>query len=98
MSHALLTLIATPEIEEKLIDWLLENGHHGFTTLACAGHGVAPHSLSAAERVAGRQRRVAFWIQLPLEEARRLVAGIRPIFGQTGLHFWIGPIHEGGPI
>jgi hypothetical protein len=98
MTHALLTLIATPENEERLVDWLLEHGHHGFTTLACAGHGVADDRLSAAEQVAGRQRQVAFWIQLPLEEARALVDALRPQFGGAGLHYWIGPVHEGGPL
>lgn len=96
--QALVTLIATPENEERLVDWLLEHGYTGFTTLRCAGHGVDDARLSAAERVAGRQNRVAFWIQLALDEARALVAALGSAFGQTDMHFWLAPVHEAGPL
>jgi hypothetical protein len=96
--QALLTLIATPDDEERLVDWLLQRGHTGFTTLPCSGHGVAGDRLAAAEQVAGRQSRVAFWIQLPLEDAHALVSDLHPAFGRTGMHYWIAPVHGGGPL
>ena len=98
MSDCLLTLIATPELEERLIDWLLESGHEGFTTSPCHGHGVHPARLSAAEQVAGRQRRVAFWIQEPEEQARAIVARLAESFGGAGLHYWLVPVSEAGRI
>jgi hypothetical protein len=94
----LLTLIATPKLEEKLVDWLLEAGHEGFTTAPCHGHGVRPEHLSTAEQVAGRQRRVAFWLQLPKNEAESIVERLGASFGSTGLHFWITPVIAAGPI
>jgi hypothetical protein len=98
VNECLLTLIATPELEERLIDWLLETGHEGFTTVPCHGHGVHPEHLSTAEQVAGRQRRVTFWLQLPESEAESIVARLGESFGNVGLHFWITPVLASGPI
>ena len=98
MNECLLTLIATPELEERLVDWLLETGHEGFSTVPCRGHGVHPERLSTAEQVAGRQRRVAFWLQLPGNEAESIVARLGESFGKTGLHFWITPVLASGQI
>ena len=98
MSAQLLTLIATPELEERLVDWLLDAGHDGFTTLVCRGHGVQPQQLSTAEQVAGRQQRVAFWLQLSEPDARRVLGGLAREFGATGLHYWITPVLSAGPL
>ena len=98
MNPCLLTLIATPELEERLIDWLLEAGHEGFTTANCQGHGVHPKRLSTAEQVVGRQRRVAFWLQLREDEAESIVARLAADFGSVGLHFWLTPAIAAGPI
>ncbi len=96
--EVLLTLVARPGLEERLVDWLLAQQHQGFTTLACEGHGVSPHQLDIAEQVAGRQHRVALWIVLPLGRARALVEALRAGFGGAGLHYWISPLIESGPI
>lgn len=96
--EVLLTLVARPGLEERLVDWLLAQQHQGFTTLACEGHGVSPHQLDIAEQVAGRQDRVALWIVLPLGRARALVDALRAGFGGAGLHYWISPLIESGPI
>jgi hypothetical protein len=98
MSASLLTIIATPELEERLVDWLLDRGCNGFTTMHCQGHGVQHDQLSAAEQVAGRQRRVAFWLQLPEWEARDLVSRLGARFGAAGLHYWLAPVTAAGPI
>ena len=98
MNPCLLTLIATPELEERLVDWLLVAKHQGFTTARCHGHGVQPDRLSTAEKVAGRQRRVAFWLQLPQDDAESIVQGLAERFGGAGLHYWITPVVSAGPI
>lgn len=98
MNECLLTVIATPSLEEKLVDWLLEKGQAGFTTSECSGHGVNQEHLSAAEQVAGRQKRVAFWIQVPEPKARKIVAQLGSDFGAAGLHYWVSPVIAGGAI
>jgi hypothetical protein len=98
MKSCLLTVIATPGLEERLVDWLLERGQQGFSTVACRGHGVHDGSLSAAEQVAGRQQRVAFWIQATESDAREIAKQLAADFGSVGLHHWIAPLLEGGPL
>ncbi len=98
MNSCLLTLITTPELEEHLIDWLLQAGHEGFTTLPCHGHGTSHDGLSAAELVAGLQRQVAFWLQLPSTTAAELVRRLATEFDDGHLHYWIVPVAAGGPI
>jgi len=98
MTPCLLTLIATPELEEKLIDWLLEEGHEGFTSLPCHGHGTNHDRLSAAEQVAGRQQQVAFWLQLSSTIAADLVHKLAVEFQGAQLHYWIVPVSAGGPV
>ena len=98
MNECLLTLIATPELEERLVDWLLEAGHDGFTSAPCHGHGVHPEHLSTAEQVAGRQKRVAFWLQLSENEAESIVERLGASMGNSGLHYWIVPAIAAGPI
>lgn len=98
MIECLLTLITTPELEERLVDWLLEAGHEGFTTVPCHGHGVHPETLSTAEQVAGRQKRIAFWLQLPKSEAESIVSSLEENFGDASLHYWITPALASGSI
>ena len=98
MIEFLLTLITTPELEERLVDWLLEAGHEGFTTASCHGHGVHPDTLSTAEQVAGRQKRIAFWLQMPEKEAETIVSSLEESFGGTSLHYWITPVLAAGSI
>ncbi len=98
MNECVLTVITTPELEERLVDWLLEAGREGFTTIPCRGHGLRPEHLSAAEQVAGRQHRVAFWLQLPESDAHSIVAQLSAEFGDAGLHYWITPVSAAGPI
>jgi len=98
MNECLLTLIATPELEERLVDWLLEASYEGFTTTQCHGHGVHTDRLSTAEQVAGRQRQIAFWLQLREDEAGAVIQGLSKSFGGAGLHYWITPVLAGGPI
>ncbi|MBJ19789.1 MAG: DUF3240 domain-containing protein [bacterium] len=98
MSECLLTLITTPEFEERLVDWLLESHHEGFTTSPCRGHGIHAAQLSTAEQVTGVQRRVAFWIQTRDEEAHAIVRRLGEAFDGVGLHYWITPVVEAGTI
>jgi hypothetical protein len=98
MSACLLTLIATPALEERLIDWLLERGQDGFTTLPCHGHGTGHDGLSAAEQVAGRKRQVAFWLQVSSDTATELVRELTAEFADAQLHYWIVPVAAGGPL
>lgn len=92
MNGVLLTIIAPPALEDAIVDWLLERELRGFTSWACDGHGAFDRELDAAEQVAGRKRQVAFWIQLPVEEARPLIDQLTATFGAGALHCWMTPL------
>lgn len=99
MSESLLVIIATPAIEESLVDWLLERKEiSGFSSLQIDGHG-SPHSeLSLAEQVAGRQRRVMFHVHAESGELQILLDALKQEFRGAGLHYWLMPLLEAGHI
>ena len=99
MSDCLLYLICSPKVEDSLSEWLLERGDlPGFTSLPVAGHGSSEHSMTLAEQVAGRSRRVMFMLELSEERARALIADLAAAFGGSGLHYWLAPILAAGHI
>jgi hypothetical protein len=99
METALLTLLADPELEERLVDWLLaREGIPGFTSFPAHGHGTSQSRLSLAEQVAGRRARVAFQLVLPLASAQELVAALAADFRGAGIHHWLQPVLGSGPV
>ena len=94
----LLVLVAPPQIEETLVDFLLESeGFSGFSLMKIDGspaHGI----LTLAEQVTGRKRQVMFQVHASCAETRTLVTHLRKTFRGSGLHYWIAPLIEAGPI
>ena len=99
MADCLLHLICSPKVEDNLAEWLLERAEvPGFTSLPIAGHGSSEHSMSLAEQVAGRSRRVMFLLEIPEPAARALIAAVRADFSGSGLHYWLLPMLAAGHI
>lgn len=99
MEQCLLVLIAVPELEEPLIDWLLERDDvPGFGTHRIAGHGASPASLSIAEQVEGRRPNIHVQIALPRPQTEPLLEALRRDFGGGGLHYWVLPLLEAGRV
>jgi hypothetical protein len=96
--QCLLVLIAPPPLEEALVDFLLEReGFSGFSLLHIDG-SPAHGALSLAEQVTGRKHQVMFQVHVGCTDARKLVAQLRETFRRAGLHYWITPLIEAGPI
>lgn len=94
----LLVLIVPPQIEEHLVDFLLEQeGFSGFSLHRIEG-SPAHGRLSLAEQVTGRRKQVMFQVHAPCAEARALVARLGETFAGAGLHYWIAPLIDAGPI
>jgi hypothetical protein len=94
----LLVLIAPPPLEEPLVDFLLEQeAFSGFSLLRIDG-SPAQGVLTLAEQVTGRKRQVMFQVHAELADARGLVTELRQSFRGAGLHYWITPLMEAGPI
>ncbi|UHD14239.1 DUF3240 family protein [Thiocapsa bogorovii] len=99
MPHHLLHLIVPLQAEDALVEWLLEREDiPGFTSSAVAGHGSSERSMTTAEQVAGRSRRVMFMLLLPEETAQAVLAGLSQDFGASGIHYWLVPAIEQGRL
>jgi len=95
----LLQLIVDPALEDALTDWLLDlEDIRGFSSVAAFGHGASPRSMTLAEQVTGRQKRILFMLNLPRERASWLLARFRAAFPDSGAHFWIVPVLESGRL
>ena len=98
-ADVLLSLVISPEVEDAIVDWLLQQEQiGGFTSLQVSGHGSSPHSMSVSEQVAGRRRQVMFQLQLPLATAQDIVAAVRASFGGSGMHYWLMPVLASGHL
>lgn len=98
-TDCILNLIVDPATEDAVTDWLLDHQEvPGFTSIHAYGHGASPHSMTLAEQVTGRQRRVMFMLHLTLESAEQLLGRFRDDFPGSGAHYWLMPALDGGPV
>ena len=99
MDKFCLTLICTPEIEEKLLDMLLvEVDDAVFTSAPTFSHGDTPNRLSNAEKVMGRSRAMQIQIIVAEDELTRLTALLRQSFQGRGLRYWSSVLHTEGDV
>ncbi|MCB1874781.1 MAG: DUF3240 family protein [Chromatiales bacterium] len=97
--QVLLVLLVGPALEETLVDWLLlQQGLSGFTTAAASGHGSAQETLTLAEQVTGRSRRVMFHLHLDKAQAQSMLDQLRQEFSGAGLHYWMVPLLAAGHL
>ena len=95
----LLTLVVPPGLADAIADWLLEREDvPGFTSERVSGHGSSELSMTLAEQVAGRSRRVMFSTYLPAVAAQAVLAGLREEFRGTGLNYWLVPVVAAGHL
>ncbi|MGE3541496.1 MAG: DUF3240 family protein [Candidatus Tectimicrobiota bacterium] len=95
----ILTLIAPPEVEEKLLDHLLMySASQLFTSHPVACHGtVVPHR-NPQSQVLGRTASVRVEVRLDDAAADQLLQELHAEFKGAGLYFWLSPVTAGGEI
>jgi hypothetical protein len=99
VTECLLCIIATPAIEETVVDWLLARHEiTGFSSQPISGHSVEHQYLSLAEQVTGRERKVMFHVQAPLTVAQAVLEDLKRDLGGAGLHYWILPVLQAGHL
>ncbi|XSG85406.1 MAG: DUF3240 family protein [Methylohalobius sp. ZOD2] len=95
----LITLVAGPDLEEPVVDWLLRyEARYGFTSTPVHGHSSRLEGLSLAEQVAGRKRQVRFQMCVDGEEKRLLLDRLKADFPQSGIRYWVMPVLEEGEV
>ncbi|MDX2478547.1 MAG: DUF3240 family protein [Gammaproteobacteria bacterium] len=99
MSNSLLSIIAPPELEDMIVDWLLEQPYvQGFSSYPINGHGVRPDKLSLAEQVTSRQRKVKFEVNGTDEEIRGAISSLQKDFGHCDIYFWQIAVGDSGYV
>ena len=97
--QSLITLTASPAIEESLVDWLLQIAtHSGFTSYEVNGHSSREKGLSLAEQVVGRKNQIRFQIHIDSEELPGFMNKLNQEFAGAGLHYWVSPVIDAGHI
>lgn len=95
----LLSLVVSPMVEDAIVDLLLEAEMvSGFTSYAINGHGSSIHSMTAAEQVAGRQRKILFQTHLQQQNLLALLDQLAAGFKGSGMHYWVTPLIETGQL
>lgn len=100
MTRVCLSLLCTPELEEKVIDHLLAlRDDITFTQMNGASHGVHhAQQLSAEEAVLGRAASVLFQVLLDHAEALSLITYCREQFTGSGIRYWSSPVSDEGEL
>lgn len=95
----LLVLIAAPQIEQKVADWLLaHNEVVGFTEQMIRGYSREHGSFSITEQVAGWQKQAMFHVQTTEHEVHDLVRGLKEDLSGCEMAYWVMPLMERGSI
>lgn len=98
-AQALVVLNASTDLVEEIVDWLLSRADEaGFTSYPVSGHGTDHAGLSAAEQVAGRERRQQFLVQVAGLDVDDFLADARRAFGTVSIRYWILPLVAAGHL
>jgi hypothetical protein len=92
----LVVLNVLPALEERIVDWLLARSGGGFTSFPVAGLSTRHDNLTAAEQVAGYQRRRQFNVQIPASEVDRFLNELRNLLGAADVRYWVLPVTRCG--
>ncbi len=99
MTLCCLTLLCTPELEEKILDrLLLEPAVSLFTSAPSFTHGLHPQTLDRLEKVLGRGHSVSIQLLLDQIEAEALLDRLRDTIGGTGVTYWMTHILATGEL
>lgn len=99
MTDVCLNLLASPSLEEKLLDCLLVHPKVPiYVSQSAASHGGHIDDLDQTEQVLGRGDAVLIQALLTADDAESLVAELRITFANSGVMFWIVPILTKGAL
>lgn len=94
----LLVLNVAPGLEEDLVDLLLSlESAGGFTSYPVRGHGRGSHTMSLAEQVTGRRKRVQFELILEDKQVASLLETLAESVGRD-VYWWTQPVLASGHL
>ncbi|HQQ64335.1 MAG TPA: DUF3240 family protein [Pseudomonadales bacterium] len=93
MNDVCLSLLAAPELEEKLLDRLLLNPViNTFASQMAASHGGHLTELDPGEQVLGRGDAVLIHVVLAAENVDDVLTDLRRGFTGSRLRYWLCPV------
>ena len=99
MTDVCLNLLASPELEEKLLDRLLMHPKVPiFVSQPAASHGSHIGDLDQTEQVLGRGDAVLIRALLTADDAESILAELRIAFARSGVMFWVVPVLTKGAL
>jgi len=99
MTEVCLHVLASPELEEKLLDHLLMRPKVSlFVSQSAASHGGHLTDLDQAEQVLGRANAVLIKALLDAVDAENLIAELRLRYAHSGVVYWLVPILSRGAL
>lgn len=99
MNEGILIIIATPNMEEWIIDVLLEQKDlSGFTSSYVDAHGTSGSRMSLFEQVSGRQQKVQLMVYGHLVILNGLIAQLKADLSHSDTHYILMPSIESGLI
>jgi hypothetical protein len=99
MTDVCLNLLASPALEEKLLDHLLMNPKVPiFVNQPAASHGGHIGDLDQTEQVLGRGDDVLIRALLTADDAESLLAELRIAYAHSGVMFWVVPVLTKGVL
>jgi hypothetical protein len=93
------TLDVAPELQERVVDWLLARSDVAtFTSSAVSAYGADSHGFSVAEQVSGRQRRVEVAIELPADAVEGWLRDLATAFVAVDVAYRVTPVLLSGRL
>jgi hypothetical protein len=98
-SWVAVTLSVVPELEARLVEWLLERADDAVVTrYAVHAYGGDAHTLSVGEQVEGRQRRVELRAELSETALQDWLVALARGFAGADVRYVVTPIVRAGHL
>jgi hypothetical protein len=99
MADICLTLLCTPQVEEKVLDLLLVSPDVKLlTSMPTAVHGLDHKQLDQSEQVLGRARATQIQAIADACAVQSLLDGLRGKLAGAALRYWVTPVAGMGVI
>ena len=95
----LVTLDVAPELEERIVDWLLARPDVAtFTSSPVSAYGADSRGFSVAEQVSGQQRRVELAIEVPADAVEGWLRDLATAFVAVDVSYRVTPVLLSGRL
>jgi hypothetical protein len=93
----LLTIVITPDIEDTIVDWLLEQPDiDGVNSYSIKSYNKNHSNYTPIEKVTGWKRKTTLRLILPVDVILDVIAQMKTKFANSGIYYRIAPFLDEG--